>query len=573
MMEGVVYKRCMKCCRACPVLLWLLVMQPLTDAQAMRIAVNQAGYAADVSKYALVLDAGRDERAYEVVDRRNGRVVLTVQAGAPEEDHLTRLPVQRLDLSRLHQPGQYYLRRGTVKSASFSVAEDPYRPALRLLLRTYYLQRCGHALADEETGLGHAACHEQDGLLAHKDRWHRQGEHLSVTGGWHDAGDYGKYLASATITAARLLTAYEQHEALGADGWLSIPESGNGVPDILDEAKVGLDWMLSMQREDGAVYRKLSGRQWPPHGSPANDRQARLIYGPASSDTAKFAAVMALAARVIEPWYAADARRYRQAALAAWHSLADIRQQQVDWHEGDDSGSGKYLYSAIDNEDSLLTDVDDRFWAAVELYHLTGDRVYHDYVRRHMQQVRYTLFGWKNPAALGVVHYLQGAKQDPRVRAVLHKMLMARADHLLATTGTNVYRLAETRFIWGSNKRCAEHGITLMQAYRLSGKPAYLLAARAQADYLLGINPFAQSFVSGLGSHAVQHVHHSWREDIPGLLVGGPNAGAQDGIAPKDKGILSYVDDARSYATNEYAIDYNAALIGLLAELQYAQRH
>ncbi len=551
--------------------LLLLLLMPLTEVMAMRIAVNQLGYVAGADKQALIIDAGKDEARYEIVNLQNHKVVLTLQAGALARDGLSGPRVRALDFSRLHWPGHYVIRTGDIISSSFRVTADPYRGALRMLLRSYYLQRCGHALADEETGLGHSACHTQDGIVAHGDHWHKQGEHMKTTGGWHDAGDYGKYVASTSVTVARLLTAYEQNDALASDGWLKIPESGNGQPDIIDEARVGLDWMLRMQREDGAVYRKLSGASWPPHGSPAQDQQPRLIYGPASSDTARFAAVMALAARLIGPLDASAARRYKAAALKAWHFLAGVKAQQVDWHEGDDSGSGKYLYSEIDNEDSLLTDVDDRFWAAVELYHLTGSEIYHDYVRRHVRDIRYTLFGWKNPAALGVVHYLQGEAQDSQLRDILRKMLFARADHLLGTSNANVYRLADTRFIWGSNKRCAEHGMTLMSAYRLSGKTAYLQAARAQADYLLGINPFAQSFVTGLGSRAVQHVHHSWREDIPGLLVGGPNTGAQDGIAPKGKGILSYVDDARSYATNEYAIDYNAALIGLLAELQHAE--
>jgi len=549
---------------------FVVLMMPVTDALAVRIAVNQSGYPAGESKYALVIDAASDALYYEVVDWQGDKEVLHLQPGPLIRDPLTHRVVRRLDFSRLHQPGRYYLRAGTVRSAAFVVAKDPYRHALRLLLRSYYLQRCGRALADRESGLAHGACHTQDAIVAHPDHWHKQGEHISATGGWHDAGDYGKYIASTSVTVARLLTAYEQNDALASDGWLNIPESGNGVPDVLDEARVGLEWMLTMQREDGAVYRKLSGRQWPPHGAPAKDQQSRLIYGPASSDTAKFAAVMALAARLVKPWHEADAKRYQKASLAAWDALDGIRRQQVEWHEGDDSGSGKYLYSEIDNEDSLLTDVDDRFWAAAELYRLTGDRKYHDYLRQHEREIRYTLFGWKNPAALGVVHYLQAKRQDRRLSDILQTLLFAQADQLLQSSAANVYRLADTRFIWGSNKRCAEHGITLMQAYRLSGKKNYLQAAQAQADYLLGINPFAQSFVSGLGSRSVQHVHHSWREDIPGLLVGGPNTGAQDGIAPKGKGILSYVDDARSYATNEYAIDYNAALIGLLAELQHA---
>ena len=95
--------------------------------------------------------------------------------------------------------------------------------------------------------------------------------------------------------------------------------------------------------------------------------------------------------------------------------------------------------------------------------------------------------------------------------------------------------------------------------------------AQAQLDYLLGANPHGQTFVSGVGERPVRHVSHIFAraigQDIPGLFVGGANEAAQAGKAPKNLGLLSYIDDAASYATNEYAIDYNAALIGLVVQL------
>jgi endoglucanase len=135
---------------------------------------------------------------------------------------------------------------------------------------------------------------------------------------------------------------------------------------------------------------------------------------------------------------------------------------------------------------------------------------------------------------------------------------------------------ANRRIIWGSNKMAAEEGILLFHAYELTGRRSYLEGAAAQAGYLLGMNPFCKSFVTGIGANPVANVSHLFARaigrDIPGLLVGGPNEQAQAGIAPMNRGLRSYVDDARSYATNEYAIDYNASLITLLGLLSWQAR-
>jgi endoglucanase len=134
------------------------------------------------------------------------------------------------------------------------------------------------------------------------------------------------------------------------------------------------------------------------------------------------------------------------------------------------------------------------------------------------------------------------------------------------------WRIANGNFVWGSNKVSVEDGITLCLAHEIGGKPEYLAAARDQLHYVMGRNHFGKSFVSGVGSDAVREPSHLWfqvtHKPIPGLLVGGPNKNEQSSIAPRDMGPLSWADDTRSYATNEFAIDYNASLIGLLAQLQ-----
>jgi endoglucanase len=155
------------------------------------------------------------------------------------------------------------------------------------------------------------------------------------------------------------------------------------------------------------------------------------------------------------------------------------------------------------------------------------------------------------------------------IKLKIAHQILNRADALVKKVSTSGYHLANQRLIWGSNKMTATEGLTLILAYRMTDGAAYRQAAIDQIDYLLGRNPFNQTFVTGIGTHPVRHVNHIFARarkiSIPGLLVGGANSGAQDGIAPKNRGLLSYVDDEKSYATNEYAIDYNAELIALMS--------
>jgi endoglucanase len=508
------------------------------------------------------------------VDAKTNKVVYRITTTPPVYDPYSEQELQHIDFTGFTDSGRFYLQGEGMRSFDFNIAHDTYRQVLRLLLRSYYLQRCGVALYDAENGLHHQACHLDDGQVAHDDPINKKGTRIDATGGWHDAGDYGKYICTTAVVVGRLLSLFEQDSSMAADSWLDTPEAENGIPDVIDEARVGLDWLLTMQRSDGAVYRKLSGAQWPPIVSPNEDSQPRYLYGPASSDTAKFTAAMAMAARVFQPYDNKLAQRYLKASLKSWHHLEQIPSQKVDWVEGDDSGSGKYLYSKVDNEHILTHDIDDRFWAAAELFITTGEATYENYLLTHISELTYYLFEWKDPSPLGMLDYLfhLGKQGNPMLIDTIHELVLKRAEELQQNVDSGGYRIGNHRFVWGFNKMVAEDGITLLYASRIFNNSKFLVSAQGHVDFLLGCNPFNQSFVTGVGEKRVRHVHHIFsravKRDVPGLLVGGPNEKAQAGIAPKNKGLLSYADNELSYATNEYAIDYNSSLIALLALIE-----
>ncbi|NER98595.1 MAG: glycosyl hydrolase family 5 [Symploca sp. SIO1B1] len=548
--------------------------QTTGGASSSQIVVNQVGYYPNSPKLAFLLNlTNSTSNQVQLLDARTKKMVFVSELEGSSTDEASQDVIQTIDFTNFNQVGRYYLKYGNLQSYPFDIGTGIYQDALTKLLRSYYLQRCGIAINDRVTGFSHPPCHLNDGMFAHSDQFHQAGETKSTQGGWHDAGDFGKYTVTVAVTAGRLLSLYEQYPNLFSDRQLNIPESGTGTPDILDEVQVGLDWLLKMQREDGAVYRKLSGKDWPGKILPNQDVQQRFIYGISTPETGKFAAAMAMAARIYQPFDGNLARTYLQAAQKAWQFLQSQPSMQVDWFEGDDSGSGKYLFGEWDQEESLKTDLDDRLWAAVELFVTTGEDSFDQYLTQHLPKFDYTVFSWKDPSSLAMISYLmqpEGQGSDSLKEQIKAK-LIKRADTLLKKVDSSGYHLANDQFIWASNKKVAEEGINLVYAYRLTGNQAYLTAAVDQLDYLLGRNHFNLSFITSVGSNSVQHVHHRISQAqnivIPGLLVGGPNTHAQDGIAPKGLGPLSYLDDDRSYATNENAIDYNAPAIALIAML------
>jgi endoglucanase len=551
----------------------LFIAKAHASDEAIRpsIAVNQIGYVTAWSKSALLINSLSPTKDVVLVNEETDIEQLKIKPTAPKIAQ-SGVAVQWLDFSELTKSGRYFLKQDELKSNSFVIDIFPYKSLNDLALRSYYLQRCGAKVVDI-SGLNHEACHLQDGIVARDDSINKRATRLQSRGGWHDAGDFGKYIAPAVAAVNRLLSLYENNPQFFEDNQLNIPESGNGVPDILDEAMFELEWMLSMQRQDGAVYRKLAGDRWPRSESPDLDLQTRYIYGVSSPETAKFAASLALAARVYKQLNHDASDRYLKASERAWRWLEIIPEQVIDAHPDDDKGSGKYLLSQTDQEKSLKNDVDDRLSAAIELYLATNKDEYLSYIKENATNTEYTLYEWKDISSLSLYHLMQNdnSAELERIRKKIRNSLLARAKMLLETTTKNPYGLANTRFIWGSNKMAAEEGITLINAYRMTNDKAYLKAAVGQLDYLLGRNPLSISYVSGVGENSVEYPNHLYargiKAKISGFMVGGPNSVGQDNITPKNLGALSYVDNDHAYASNEYAIDYNSALIGLIVSL------
>ncbi|REL25335.1 glycosyl hydrolase family 5 [Thalassotalea euphylliae] len=554
-------------------------LQLSEQGNVIQINVNQVGYFVTGSKIAYISGA-QAEGEVKLVDYQTGRVVeqLTMAQHANQNPDLPN--IWKVDFSHIKATGKYVLMKGKVRSPVFEIGSAIYQSTITKLLRSYYLQRCGEPIKDPVAKVSHKICHTKDSQLFRKLKGIEfpASSNLSTpieidtTGGWHDAGDFGKYVTTTAVSIGRVLSAFLSTDDFLRQLDLTLPDHQDSMPDVLTEMKHGLSWLLKMQHHTGMVFRKVGAKKWPSLGAPEKDRQQRYVYGVATDDTAKFASVMALAARIYQEYDVQLAEQYQQAAELAWQYLAEHPSFFIDWQKRDDTGSGPYIANATDKENSLTHDRDDRFWAAAELYLATKENQYLTYINQHID-LPLNLFEWKDPAALGKWHLYEQLcnRHSYGFCSYLKQQFIARATTALERAKASDYAVANNRFIWGSNKMAAEEGMFLLIGYYLTHNQEYVDAAIYQADYLLGANPFGLSYVSGVGEQPVQNVSHIFTRGeniyIPGLFVGGPNVFAQANVAPKNKGILSYVDNAKSYAVNEYAIDYNASLIGLLIEL------
>lgn len=548
-------------------------------AGSAEIKVNAVGFLPQSHKLAVIPQTAGANR-FEVVDA-DGKVVLDGALGAASRWTPSGETVRVADFSALTQAGAYRVRVGGLVSDPFTVAQDGYRALGDAALKAFYFNRSAIALTPEFAGpWARPAGHPDDKVLVHASAASKarpQGTVIASPKGWYDAGDYNKYVVNSGISTYTLLAALEHFpDVFKRD--IGIPESGNGVPDILDEALWNLDWLLTMQDPaDGGVYHKLTNLRFDgivmPH---AASTTPRYVVAKSTAAALDFAATMATASRVLAPYDAkwpGLSQRMLAAAQAAWR-----------WAEAHPKVVFKNPKDVVTGEYGDAQLADEFAWAAAELFIATGqDNYAQAFMRR---DAALTTPAWDNVAALGwmsLAHHRDRLKPDID-RALIERRIDALASQLAATADGG-YRvpLASKDIVWGSNAVILNQGMMLLQAYRINGTPAYLQAAQSSLDYVLGRNATGYMFVTGFGARPVMHPHHrpsmadGVAAPVPGWLAGGPNPGQQDAKDcppyPSKLPALSYLDHACSYAANEVAINWNAPLVYVTAALSALTPH
>jgi endoglucanase len=553
-------------------LVFLLFALPAVAADpVVAIKVDQAGYLPGAPKIAIVV-SGKAATEFAVHRTNDGFVVFRGKLTDPVRDADTQDLVQTADFTKLAAVGRYYLDVPEVgQSWNFTIAADVFSRVFYLALRSFYGQRCGTAvdLGPEFPGYSHPACH----LRAEYHVSSGKTGPAALIGGWHDAGDYGRYVVNSGITTGTLLWTWEMFGPRIARVNLHIPESANGLPDILNEVRWNLNWMLSMQDQDGGVWHKEVSTRFGGFVRPDKDPLLPYVIGTGQSPwksscaTADFAAVMAIAGRVYASYDAAFARKSMDAAQRAWAWL------------------GQNPAVLFRNPPGVITGAyadpdcgDERLWASAELWRSTKDKVYEQYFVTHYTAYRDMIRpirpqDWEYVAPLAMWTWVLGGAQDAAAKDIRDRT-QAVADQIVERSGRNGYRisLAATDYVWGSNSITANYGIQLLVANAFHPDARYVNAAMDNLHYLLGRNTFSLSWVTSVGEHAFQHPHHrpsgALGKAWPGLLSGGPNRDREDAVLkalPELPPAKVYVDNQGSYASNEIAINWNAALVFLLA--------
>ncbi len=516
------------------------------------IVINQVGYKPDSKKTAVFREV-TDETEFSVIDSVTGKTVYTgelygktVNSSADETDYFG-------DFTSVTEPGSYYISCGNLDdSYTFEISEAVYDNLLDDTVRMLYLQRCGAEV--EEGVFSHPACHNTEAVI------YGTSEKIDVTGGWHDAGDYGRYVVPGAKAVADLLFAYEAAPELYSDD-IGIPESGNGIPDILDEVRYELEWMLKMQSESGGVYHKVTCQNFPGYIMPQFETNQLIVTPISTTATADFCASMAMAYEFYYDIDRAFAETCINAAEKAWGYLNE--NPNLIFEDPSDITTGDYGDSS---------DKDERYWAAAQLYRATGNDVYLEYI---MQNGVKTGQDWTTVGNYGsfAILTMKDIDKNSEIYTRVKNYVISQADLFLKTTTSTQYGVAITKFNWGSNMTVANAGVLLGVAYDLTNDSKYLDAAESNLNYLLGKNPNGVCFVTGYGTVSPQNPHHRPSmvagQAMKGMLVGGVNSAKEDSAA---KAYLSnspaakcYIDHSESYSTNEITIYWNSPLTYLLS--------
>ena len=457
--------------------------------------------------------------------------------------------VQVGEFSALTVPGIYRIVVDGVRSHPFTLGNEVYRPLLHDAVRAFHLIRANAAIDDPVTKVRHAAGHPGDAALA------VDGHARDLAGGWYNAGDFGKWVQMAALATSHMMWLYELRPQTAFWLKLDVPATP-GLPDLLAEARWGLEWMLKMQNADGSVLHKVDSEPNLPWGVlPSDDKTERHAKPAGSWDAAVLAAAMAQAATVYKPFDPAFAERCRTAAVAAWR-----------WLEA---------HPAVENHDPYygINDIPaKRLWALGAMTRL--DAALLATAAEEFEKATVTPSSWVTPQILGALTLASGP--DGRARDVARAKIIAAADTVMAASHGDAYGYCvdPKMYFWGSVENALNAANACFMAQAIGAGDKYRDGGARVLDYVLGTNALGRSFVTGHGTVRVEHPWHwIYRDEgiaIPGWAVGGPNGYAQGADAPLQALIgrgtpaaKCYLDlcEAGSWASNEGQTSENGALL------------
>ncbi|MDK9701061.1 MAG: glycoside hydrolase family 9 protein [bacterium] len=517
------------------------------------IRVNQIGFLPSDSKVAVVMShQDLTETEANIINQTTGTSTI-LRLSKDHGPYLAFPHHFRVDFSQVRETGVYTIQVDSINSSQFQIDTNLYTPLCDSLLRFFQVQRCG-----ENPALFHALCHRMDATSVVGYHRGKNSIEVDLTGGWHDAGDYVKFTLTTAYTAYLLLLTHEYSPNLIPD------RDGNGYSDLLDEAKIGLDWLIKAHFLPGKVLTQVTdltdhsvGWRMPENDPLENQRPA--YYAPSQAYSASTVAALAIgAARFQAVGDTSFAAKCLLNAITIYNGIPDLPV----WASGPDS-----MYvdrSCIDNY----------MLAASELFRATGIEVYREEANvlfKHLPIVHWISWG-----DLGGIAKIRIFPFNPEVRAELNRSLQFYA----AIAQNNPFSYPLANYPWGS--AAMQSGVAMLaQLYESATQDSsYRWLAERQRDFLLGNNSHGVSFFTGIGSEYPRNPHHQiaylTKRALPGTLVAGYCSREQvkrqrihyEGVDRFEKFQSQeavYFDDRNDFLCNEPTIGNNAQALWMMA--------
>lgn len=544
----------------------LTIDSPDLEKSYSEIKVNQVGFVQESDKYALV-SGFREEltadvgTAFHVINSDtkkvaySGKLTLVSEFDARDSGE----KVLRADFTELETNGRYYIAvdaEGIENSVNFTIGNNAYDDTVIDLLRFFYFQRQGDLDAEYAGVFSRNDATPDDYEASFRTSPEKV---IDVSKGWYDAGDLGKYVNVGSIAVSDLLWTYERFPEQFYDGQSNIPESGNDIPDILDEARWEIEWILAMQdSKSGGFYPRVQG-----------DDGVRIVHdnmGCTTDDTACAAAALSEAYLTYKDFDLEFANTCLNAAKKAWVFLENNPNNIV----------ATDVYEVSD--DSM-----DRLWASAALFRATGVETYHNYFKKnyiYMTAYFESSYAyaniWGRMWFTAFLDYLKADNNDEKIVEWIGVEYDKWLNIITNRWNNNAWgnTLHHGNYYWGVNNQIVSIPMGAILASELLNKPTDTVKtfSTSSLSWVLGANPLSKSFVTGQGKNSISTIYSTIFSndnisEVPaGYMPGGPNASNAKGIS--NFAAKCYNENDNDWVTNEHTVYMNSPLLFLTA---YAQ--
>lgn len=515
----------------------------------IHIRLNQLGYLPNDIKQAVILsDENLLGKEFEIVGGDNQTSFKGIISNKFEKSYNSFNYNYLIDFSDLEKIGNYKILVNGRRSYSFKIGYRLYNDVVKELMKFFRVQRCGYT-----NPKNHEVCHIADATMI-IDGNDTLDMKLDLTGGWHDAGDYVKFLNTAAYTTYTLLFAYEfDKEKFGFD------YNSNGVPDILEEAKIGLDWLLRCNFDKYKLISHVQdlrdhtvGWRMPENDAMTYNRPAYVGIG--KNLVGIYTATMSLAARIWKMEIKYD--EFANRCLTSAENIFSVRE-------------------SVPNLDESVTGVyqDNHYWGklalgAVELYKTTRRSELLDFAKEYADSAG-SDYWWSWGNLNSYAHYRIAEFDKEYIKYIQNNLEMFNEFK-----SKNIFGMG-TKASWGTNNTLL--GITLQYILwnKLTNDDSFKELALSQRDFVLGKNPWGISFINKVGSKYSKNFHHQigyMQNNLPGGFAAGPISRSvldsfnipfetADRFRKFQTDSLVYRDDRNDYVTNEPTIAANATAV------------